>query len=123
MGIAGDPTEAALLVVARKAGMNEYLLRDAAARFDEIPFDARLQSMATLHHRDGARVMFVKGLWSVCCRAVSICLIEAAPCWGWIQPRCSRWRMSWPRVACACWHSRVAPAMRNRARISRTNPG
>ena len=60
-GIAGDPTEAALLVVARKAGMNEYLLRDAAARFDEIPFDARLQSMATLHHRDGARVMFVKG--------------------------------------------------------------
>ena len=37
MGIAGDPTEAALLVVARKAGMNEYLLRDAAARFDEIP--------------------------------------------------------------------------------------
>ncbi|MCB1899375.1 MAG: cation-transporting P-type ATPase [Rhodocyclaceae bacterium] len=59
--VTGDPTEAALLVVARKAGISETSLRASAPRFDEIPFDSERQFMATMHRLDGARVMFVKG--------------------------------------------------------------
>jgi magnesium-transporting ATPase (P-type) len=51
--IVGDPTEAALLVAARKAGLDEEALRDAEPRQDEIPFDSGRQFMATLHRAEG----------------------------------------------------------------------
>ncbi|MBN1535756.1 MAG: cation-transporting P-type ATPase [Anaerolineales bacterium] len=55
--IQGDPTEGALLVVARKGSLN---LDNSTlpARVDSIPFDSRHQYMATLHE-DGT--VYIKG--------------------------------------------------------------
>jgi cation-transporting ATPase F len=59
--ITGDPTEAALLVAARKGGLNEASLHEIFPRRDELPFDAARQSMATLHEVEGQTVVYVKG--------------------------------------------------------------
>ncbi len=59
--IYGDPTEGALLVAATKAGMNKEKLEKTFPRLDEIPFQSEKQYMATLHPRDGGRVVYVKG--------------------------------------------------------------
>jgi cation-transporting ATPase F len=59
--ITGDPTEAALLVVARKAGLDETTLRSVFPRRDELPFDSARQTMATLHEVEGQPVAYVKG--------------------------------------------------------------
>ena len=59
--ITGDPTEAALLVVARKAGLDETTLRSVFPRRDELPFDSARQTMATLHEVEGRPVAYVKG--------------------------------------------------------------
>jgi cation-transporting P-type ATPase F len=52
--VTGDPTEGALIVVAKKAGIDE----EPAHRLDAIPFDSQHQFMATLH--EGGTV-YVKG--------------------------------------------------------------
>ncbi len=60
--IEGDPTEGALLVVARKAGIVEAEVERALPRVDTLPFESEHQYMATLHAReDGSRVVYVKG--------------------------------------------------------------
>ncbi len=59
--IAGDPTEGALLVVARKGGLDEGTLHKLFPRLDEIPFDSARQYMATLHDIEGARIAYFKG--------------------------------------------------------------
>ncbi len=59
--IYGDPTEGALVVVAAKAGMDKEKLEKTFPRLDEIPFQSEQQYMATLHPRDGGRVVYVKG--------------------------------------------------------------
>jgi len=59
--IYGDPTEGALVVAAAKAGMNKERLEKTFPRLDEIPFQSEKQYMATLHPRDGGRVVYVKG--------------------------------------------------------------
>ncbi|MGH8783846.1 MAG: cation-translocating P-type ATPase [Cupriavidus necator] len=47
--ISGDPTEGALVVAARKLGMDESALREAWPRRDVVPFDSQHQYMASLH--------------------------------------------------------------------------
>jgi len=59
--ITGDPTEAALLVVARKGGLDEHTVHALFPRQDELPFDAGRQYMATAHTSDGERIVYVKG--------------------------------------------------------------
>jgi magnesium-transporting ATPase (P-type) len=59
--ITGDPTEAALLVLARKGGLDETTLRKVFPRQDELPFDSARQTMATLHEVEGQPVAYVKG--------------------------------------------------------------
>ncbi|MDI6783909.1 MAG: HAD-IC family P-type ATPase, partial [bacterium] len=55
--VAGDPTEAALLVAAKKAGITEKLVR-----VDEIPFESERQYMATLHQATATEnIIYVKG--------------------------------------------------------------
>lgn len=60
--IVGDPTEGALLVLGRKAGLSEAALSAHWPRLDSIPFESDNRYMAT-HHRDtaGTDWIFVKG--------------------------------------------------------------
>ena len=58
----GDPTEAALLVAAVKAGLDPAELARAWPRRREIPFDPATRMMATFHVMPGAgAVLLVKG--------------------------------------------------------------
>lgn len=61
--ISGDPTEAALIVSAWKAGLNEDQFQRLFPRIDTIPFESHLQYMATLHTTsdEGCNVIFIKG--------------------------------------------------------------
>ena len=60
--VTGDPTEAALVVAAGKAGLQAQALRAASPRLDVLPFESEHQYMATLHRLpDGTRRLLVKG--------------------------------------------------------------
>ena len=60
--IQGDPTEAALLVLAKKAGLDIEQLRKTTPRDDEIPFDAEYRFMATLQHdHNNHAFIYIKG--------------------------------------------------------------
>lgn len=61
--VEGDPTEAALIVAAQKAGLVPAETHSTHRRLDVIPFESEHQFMATLHSRgEGkARVIFKKG--------------------------------------------------------------
>lgn len=65
--ILGDPTEAALLVVARKAGLDRDAEERQAPRWREIPFESRRKRMSTIHQvgdgsrRTAKRFAYVKG--------------------------------------------------------------
>jgi cation-transporting ATPase F len=61
--IEGDPTEAALLVAARKAGLHADPTAELAPRLDAIPFESAHQFMATLHHNraEDALHIYLKG--------------------------------------------------------------
>ena len=59
--IDGDPTEAALLVAARKGGLDEASVQALCPRGAELPFDAERKMMATLHVIEEHPVIFVKG--------------------------------------------------------------
>ncbi|MEB3220826.1 MAG: HAD-IC family P-type ATPase [Candidatus Sericytochromatia bacterium] len=58
----GDPMEAALVTLARKAGLDPGAERLACPRVAELPFDGGLRYMATCHDAgDGASHVVVKG--------------------------------------------------------------
>jgi magnesium-transporting ATPase (P-type) len=60
--VLGDPTEGALLVLARKAGVDLETLRREVPRRAEWPFDPETQLMATGHQRAGAAALvMIKG--------------------------------------------------------------
>jgi Ca2+-transporting ATPase len=61
--IVGDPTEAALIVSAQKAGLCPEAIKQQWPRLDAIPFESQHQYMATLHDRgpDRQPVVYVKG--------------------------------------------------------------
>ena len=63
--IVGDPTEAALVVLAAKGGLDVDETRRAYPRVAEVPFDSEYKFMATFHEmeEDGRKVVrcFVKG--------------------------------------------------------------
>ena len=59
----GDPTEVALIVAARKAGLDGRTVAEALPRVDTIPFESQHQYMATLHETSDGRpaVAYIKG--------------------------------------------------------------
>jgi Ca2+-transporting ATPase len=59
--IRGDPTEAALLVAAHKAGLFSHDLRNDYPRIDMIPFESEQMFRATLHHSAKHRVIYKVG--------------------------------------------------------------
>ncbi|MFC0431958.1 cation-transporting P-type ATPase [Kutzneria buriramensis] len=51
--VIGDPTEAALVVLAAKMGVDAVETREAMPRRAEVPFDSTYKFMATFHDRSG----------------------------------------------------------------------
>ena len=70
--VIGDPTEAALLVAAAKAGLAQGGLRLAHPRVDALAFESERQYMATLHRHASGEVgtVYVKGAVE---RVVGLC--------------------------------------------------
>ena len=61
--IEGDPTEAALITAAAKAGLSRETLEQTLPRIDTLPFESQHQYMATLHDAgaEAAAVIYMKG--------------------------------------------------------------
>ncbi|MDO8593073.1 MAG: HAD-IC family P-type ATPase [bacterium] len=59
--VAGDPTEAAMLVFAEKLGFNKDDLRRESPLVSEIPFDYKLKYHAAIHKLDGQKLLTVVG--------------------------------------------------------------
>ncbi|MGO9580947.1 MAG: cation-translocating P-type ATPase [Desulfobaccales bacterium] len=59
--VRGDPTEGALLVLGRKAGLDPEALSLEFSRVAEIPFSSDVKRMSTFHQEPGAILMCVKG--------------------------------------------------------------
>ncbi len=59
--ILGDPTEASLLVAARKNGFDWEEELKSNPRIFELPFDSKRKSMSSIHTKNGTKVAYVKG--------------------------------------------------------------
>jgi Ca2+-transporting ATPase len=61
--LSGDPTEGALVVAARKSGLDPDVVRSGRKRLDAIPFESDRQFMATLHADSGTQppTVYLKG--------------------------------------------------------------
>ncbi|MFR2484229.1 MAG: cation-translocating P-type ATPase [Hungatella sp.] len=57
----GDPTEYALLEMARKVSVNDDVLRTMMLRLEEIPFDSDRQLMSTKYELHGVPTILTKG--------------------------------------------------------------
>lgn len=57
----GDPTEAAIVVAAEKAGLHRDRIDAKYKRFAEIPFTSETKRMTTLHESEEGTVAFAKG--------------------------------------------------------------
>ncbi len=74
--LVGDPTEGALLTLARKAGLDPLQAAAATPRIDEIPFESAHCYMATLHHdHPGHAFVLLKGAPE---RVLGLCVREAS---------------------------------------------
>jgi len=61
VNVMGDPTEAALLVAAEKAGINYLELQNKEKRTDEIAFTSSRKIMSTIHLNGKEKIAYIKG--------------------------------------------------------------
>ncbi|MEG9326313.1 cation-transporting P-type ATPase [Salinimicrobium catena] len=66
----GDPTEAAMISAAEKAGIEDHYIDHYYPRIDEIPFQSENQYMATLHKHE-KNILFMKGSLEAVLKACS----------------------------------------------------
>lgn len=59
--VQGDPTEGALLVLARKVGVNESQENMQLERIDEQPFSSETKRMITVHKHGDSTLAYIKG--------------------------------------------------------------
>lgn len=59
--VTGDPTEAALVVAAAKAGLLKSELESSCRRVDEVPFSSERKHMITIHQMPEGRCAHLKG--------------------------------------------------------------
>ena len=59
--VIGDPTEASLLVSAKKFGIDFDKFRKKYTRKDEIPFDSERKLMSTINQVDRKKIIYTKG--------------------------------------------------------------
>lgn len=59
--VLGDPTEGALVVLARKAEAQGLLAQQPGERVDLVPFESERRYMASLHRHEQAGVLWLKG--------------------------------------------------------------
>ena len=60
-GIVGDPTDAALTVMALKGGLDAATLLSGLPMERDVPFSSARRSSASIHRADGRLIAFVKG--------------------------------------------------------------
>ena len=61
----GDPTEYALIEMARNIGLDENEIRSSMTRLEEIPFDSDRKLMTTRYEIDGVQTLLTKGALDV----------------------------------------------------------
>ena len=57
----GDPTEVALVVLAKKFGYTKQELEEKTPRVDELPFDSVRKMMSTMHQTKDGNIVYTKG--------------------------------------------------------------
>jgi len=74
--ITGDPTEGALLPMARKIGLDEEAVQEQYPRANEVSFDSDRKRMSTIHEADGGYLVATKGAAEVLVDLCSRCMTE-----------------------------------------------
>ena len=59
--VKGDPTEGALVVAAKKAGVNKENLDKQERRIAEVPFSSERKRMTTIHELNNKKIAYMKG--------------------------------------------------------------
>ncbi|HEX2864541.1 MAG TPA: HAD-IC family P-type ATPase, partial [Deinococcales bacterium] len=111
----GDPTEGALKLAARQAGLDEAALRARYPRIGEVPFSSERKRMSTLHDDPavGQAVLFAKGAPDV---LLPLCAFETSG--GKVVPLTEAGRDRWRQVV----SSLAADALRTLAVARRDLP-